>query len=196
MALSRDRDEIERLFSHLVRVLASRSPGLLDQPIGVEDLYQRLIPYRGHRSSLQFDTNQDYEMALLRLLAGERGLAAIEQDDVRSALHREARSSNPDPGAFRAFPAATFRLDPLAVRATLEAEQAYAPPAEGPSPPRDVAPEPEAACPHCDRTLPAARAVTFCPHCGGNVTQPQCPSCGTQLEPGWKFCITCGVKRG
>jgi hypothetical protein len=47
-------------------------------------------------------------------------------------------------------------------------------------------------CRYCGGSLPDGRQVTFCPHCGQNVTIVQCPACSTELELGWKFCITCG----
>ncbi len=47
-------------------------------------------------------------------------------------------------------------------------------------------------CPACDEGLPAGRAITFCPHCGQNVTTSNCPACGSELEVGWKFCPSCG----
>ena len=47
-------------------------------------------------------------------------------------------------------------------------------------------------CRYCGQALPEGRAVTFCPSCGQNVTLRHCPACSTELEIGWKFCITCG----
>ena len=47
-------------------------------------------------------------------------------------------------------------------------------------------------CPYCTNTIPAGRAVSFCPHCGLNVTVAQCPACSSEVEPGWHFCVTCG----
>ncbi len=47
-------------------------------------------------------------------------------------------------------------------------------------------------CPYCTGALPAGRGVTFCPHCGMNVTIAQCPACSSEVEPGWHYCVTCG----
>ena len=47
-------------------------------------------------------------------------------------------------------------------------------------------------CRYCGQALPEGRRITFCPYCGNNVTVVQCPACSTELEVGWKFCITCG----
>ena len=47
-------------------------------------------------------------------------------------------------------------------------------------------------CRSCDGELPEGRAITFCPHCGQNLTTMNCPACGSELELGWNFCPTCG----
>ena len=48
------------------------------------------------------------------------------------------------------------------------------------------------ACRYCGGELPEGRNITFCPHCGQNLTVLNCPACGTELDVGWKFCTTCG----
>jgi len=47
-------------------------------------------------------------------------------------------------------------------------------------------------CRYCNELLPAGRTITFCPHCGQNLTVVNCEACGTELELGWKFCPICG----
>ena len=47
-------------------------------------------------------------------------------------------------------------------------------------------------CRYCGGALPEGRNITFCPHCGQNLTVANCPACGTELDVGWKFCTTCG----
>lgn len=47
-------------------------------------------------------------------------------------------------------------------------------------------------CLFCREHLPAGRQVSFCPHCGQDLTVVHCPACGSELERGWKFCVTCG----
>jgi hypothetical protein len=47
-------------------------------------------------------------------------------------------------------------------------------------------------CRYCSGALPAGRRLTYCPHCGQNLTVQHCPACNTELEVGWKFCTTCG----
>ncbi len=186
MALSHSGNDVERLFHRLVEILAREGPGSLDRAIPVAELYQRVIPYRANRSALRFETHQDYEMALLRLLAGELGLVVLDPDGAREALDREARSINPDPGLFRAYPDARLRLSRSAVEAALGSQEPYAPPeAKAASGQGD-------GCPQCDQPFPDGRVVLFCPSCGANVSVRECASCGTPLELAWKFCITCG----
>lgn len=301
-------DDLDRLFRHLVYLLADQDPERLHAPFEVAELYQRMLPYRQHRSALRFDTYQDYEMALLRLLSGDRGYATVEPVEVQEALRQEAEAINPDTGAFREYAAARVRLNAAAVRTALDARGAYAPaaPADTPTPhgitaqrhppatpppphgmtaerepspapppphgvtaerhpsappapphgmtaerqptptsppPHGMTAEPQreadrepapprpvmrvvgggrdaagevrrrgadaveesahpdgvtepSGCPYCGEDLPAHRAVFYCPFCGGNVKGVDCPQCGTALEVGWSFCITCGDKVG
>ncbi|HEY6827182.1 MAG TPA: zinc ribbon domain-containing protein [Gemmatimonadaceae bacterium] len=51
-------------------------------------------------------------------------------------------------------------------------------------------------CRYCNELLPAGRTITFCPHCGQNLTVVNCEACGTELEVGWKFCPVCGRPAG
>jgi hypothetical protein len=47
-------------------------------------------------------------------------------------------------------------------------------------------------CRFCGGDLPPGRQITFCPHCGQNITVINCAACGTELELGWSYCTTCG----
>ena len=55
-------DDVDRLFRYLVRHLQDSAPEYLRRSFQVSELYQRLIPYRLHRSGLGFDSIEDYEM--------------------------------------------------------------------------------------------------------------------------------------
>jgi hypothetical protein len=57
---------------------------------------------------------------------------------------------------------------------------------------RSIVPQPGERCRSCNEVIPPGRALTFCPHCGQNLTTVNCPACGSELELGWKFCPTCG----
>jgi hypothetical protein len=51
---------------------------------------------------------------------------------------------------------------------------------------------PTRGCRYCGGRLPDGRVLTFCPHCGLDLTKRQCPACSTEMEMGWRFCVTCG----
>src|SRR5256886_8260538 len=97
-------DDLDRLFERLVSVLADDAPGRLAVPFAAAEVYERLVPYRSNRSILKVATRQDYEMAVLRLLAGGRGDAALQPAEVREALGREAGEKKPETGLFRPVP--------------------------------------------------------------------------------------------
>ena len=48
-------------------------------------------------------------------------------------------------------------------------------------------------CLYCGDRLPIDRPVRFCPHCGQRQTPPECPSCHSEVEPGWRHCVSCGA---
>ncbi len=212
-------DDLERLFRGLVDVLRAQEPEQPMHTFEVSELYQSIIPYRKYKKALRFDASQDYEMAVLRLLAGEAGYASVEPIEVQQALLEEAQSVNPNPAAFREFAAARVRLNQSAVQAVAQSDEAYAPPST-PEEQEDeelrveerskepvfepiaveTAPRPSirpsidkaSVCPHCREELPAKPQLIFCPFCGTRVRPVECPECGSEIEPNWKFCITCG----
>jgi hypothetical protein len=217
-----DENDVGRLFRGLVAVLAERDPGRLERGFQVAELYQDLVPYRTHRGQLGFASNQDYEAAVLGLLAGLGDFARIEPAEARETLAAEAASRNPDPTLFREFAAARVRLNQQRVRTLLAGNAAYAPPSETPEPEPSAAPTAAAVsppppvfelaaepppprirqtapatprCPSCEQALPADRAVVFCPFCGKEVGRPVCARCGDDLAPEWRFCPRCGAAR-
>ena len=64
-----------------------------------------------------------------------------------------------------------------------------APVAEAPAAPVAAA----ARCSYCGGSLPAGRAVHFCPHCGQSQLLGQCPRCKAEVEYGWRHCVSCGT---
>jgi hypothetical protein len=213
-------DELDRLFGLLVAALARETRVAV--PFPASDVYERLVPYRSNRSRLNVATHQDYEMAVLRLLAGERNYVQLEPETVREAMQREIATINPDPAYFRTFPDAHVMVNGRAAERVLLADRAYAPatpdddeeelvdttgenpvpvplvsasafraparPKEGLSPNQ---------CEYCGGVLPGNREARFCPHCG----QPQegelkCPGCGSQVDVGWAYCLSCGRATG
>lgn len=230
-------DDVTRLFRRLVNNIAALDPDRLERPFPVAEIARSLVPYRTHRAALKLETSEDYDIAVLRLLAGVGGYAVVEPEEARAALAQEAASGNPDTGKYQRLPNATVRLDAEKVAAAL----ADAPPAPAVQPPVPERPSgsgepiadgesdtdidttsttetqlpftldddasedeppaaepralaPGASCSYCGGALPTGRAVLFCPHCGQNIGVVHCPTCGSELDVGWKFCVTCGQK--
>ncbi len=127
-------DEVTRLFRTLVKHLAEHDPRRLSAPFQISELYQSLVPYRLFKSELEFGSIEDYEMAILRLLSGERGLVTLDPDDVQEVLRAEVEAVVPDTGAFRDFAGARLLLQAEAVRSVLDERSSYAPPGFEPEP--------------------------------------------------------------
>jgi len=216
-------DELDRLFGLLVGALAREARVAV--PFPASDVYERLVPYRSNRSRLNVATHQDYEMAVLRLLAGERNYVQLEPETVRDAMQREIATINPDPAYFRTFPDAQIMVNGRAAERVMQADRAYAPPSaqtsddemelsdttgENPvplpvSPPaafRSAVPKAKDAlapnqCEYCGGVLPANREARFCPHCGQpREGELKCQGCGSELDVGWAYCLACGRPTG
>jgi hypothetical protein len=207
-------DDLERLFGRLVANLADLDPSRLHRPFPVAELTESLVPYRTHRVALGLASGEDYEMVVLRLLAGERGYATVEPDEVREAFAREVQSVNPETGLYRKFRDATVRLDPDAVNAALggagpaaeeslgEDEEESAP---EPGPASAAAHGPEADAAYAEAQLPFVLEEAE----DEDATQPAalprqasaaapCPYCGGELPVGRAvlFCPHCGQNVG
>ena len=121
-------DELDRLFGLLVEALAreTRIGSLRRSP--PPEVYERLVPYRSNRSRLNVATHQDYEMAVLRLLAGERGLrAARARERARGACSARSPRSIPIPRISAASPTLLVMVNRIAAaERVLLADRAYA----------------------------------------------------------------------
>ncbi len=109
-------DELDRMYRRLVQNIRAGFPDLLTRPFEVSQLYQHVIPYRLNRRELGIDSNEEYELTLLRLLSGTRGLLTGDPE-MQRALRAELESPNPDLTAFRGYATSTVALDPEALRA-------------------------------------------------------------------------------
>lgn len=223
-------DDLDRLFRRLVENIRNGYPAYLSHHFEVSELYQNLIPYRHNRREMGIETNQDYEVALCRLLSGERGYLAVD-DAMAGALRAELATPNPNTAIFREFAASRVALLAGAQRRAdemlVEAASVPVDAAPGGATSGTASPAPRASwaargspstsvattiqptasaaassgstsarndsdCRYCGGNLPDGRRVSFCPHCGQNLTIQRCPACGTELDMSWKFCITCG----
>jgi hypothetical protein len=105
-------DEMDRMFRRLVHNVRAGFPDLLTRSFEVSALYQTLIPYRLNRSELGIDSAEEYELTVMRLLAGGRGLLHGDPD-MQAALQAELESPNPDLSIFRAWATASLPCDCL-----------------------------------------------------------------------------------
>jgi len=214
--------DLERLFQQLVATLAATDPGRLNRPVALGDIQESILPYRTSRRALGVDTVEDYELLLLRLASGDGGFARTAPKEACAQFAREVASSNPDLSLLRRHADASLTLEGLRVARALAASEddPYAPPepdieiesepqprpsagdlldlevARAPAPPPDAPPPdapPALMCLFCGSTLPTGRTVNFCPSCGQSQTIPRCPHCQSDVELGWRHCITCGA---
>ena len=209
---------LARFHSALLEEIRGRRPEYLHAPFTVAEIYQNLVPYGTHRDRIGVEMNGDYEDALLRLLAGEGGYLFLESAPALRALREEMGSSNPNTGLYREYAAVDVRLNPAflgvgpgrsggapaahAEPVSVEDLAPEPPPAQAAPVPKQAAPAAAVAraipdtCPWCRAELPSRPNLNFCPFCGTDVHVVPCPGCGAELDPEWRFCITCGTEVG
>jgi Double zinc ribbon len=245
-------DDLDRLYDRLLANIREGFPHLLDRAFQLGDVSEHLVPYRLNRRELGFDSVRQYELALMRLAAGEKGYLRADSA-AQDAFRRALATPEPDGALLRDYARSSVALaqgsasrgsssDAVAAapsRLAADAAASPAPPADPepvpvspppidtpartvaptverpivespapmavPEPPRvrpvavgaplEARPVPTVIggpCRYCGQALPEGRQVTFCPHCGQNVTVRHCPACSTELDIGWHYCITCG----
>jgi hypothetical protein len=191
-------DDLDRLFRRLVHNMRAEYPAYLTSPFPVAELYQSVIPYRHNRVALEMEVHEDYEVALTRLLSGERGY--VVSDPAMQQGLAAVLSTGKGAITYRTYAAALIEVAADAIR-KLDADLARSgerplTPAVSPAVrPKAAAPVPilsDLPCMFCGGDFPKGRPITFCPHCGMNVTVRLCPACSAEVEVGWKFCPTCG----
>ena len=191
-------DELDRMFRRLVYNVRAGFPDLLTRSFEVSALHQHIIPYRLNRAELGFDTAEEYELALMRLLAGTRGLLSGDPD-MQAAMQAELESPNPDLSLFRAWGTSSITITSSAIRtldgpspatvrapvasptrqaemagrATVEVATAVASPValrrETPHAPLAAAPKPVAPAPAAPMAAAVSAHGTGCRYCGGEL---------------------------
>jgi predicted RNA-binding Zn-ribbon protein involved in translation (DUF1610 family) len=206
-------DDLDRLFQRLVHNIRNGHAEYLSVPFTVAELHDTLVPYRHYRRDLGIETNQDYEAAVTRLISGERGYVRADEA-MQQRLKKEVASSHADPGLFREYASTRISLVPEAVKnlgVSIPAKTAggYSVGARAPSEgngggesagttsftvPTLTSMDLPEGCRYCGGTLPEGRAITYCPNCGQNLAAKHCAGCGAELDPAWKFCVSCGKR--
>lgn len=213
--------DVERLFRHLVHSLQAGDPSRLQESVLLHDLLTRIVPYRNTRRALGVDTSEDYELLVLRLVAGEGGFVRAEPEPMHVRFTEEAVSVNPDLGVLHEFRDAQLVLDPNATAWVLAGHarpDGYAPPAAQtppvppsappvpPVPPVPPAPPvppvtpvpPAPPAPSVPRTAPPPTPMPPPRHesaaSSGRAGEHPCLMCGGRLPGGRlvNFCPHCG----
>jgi hypothetical protein len=198
-------NDLDRIFRQIVVNLTATDPARLRDPLSLAEIRDSIVPYRANRRALQIESSEDYEVALIRLCAGEGGLATTQPREAQEEFASELVSPNPDLSVIQKHEKAFVSLNPdaLARAADPNPDRAFAPreTTEPPTVPRQ--PTPAATprpienelprCKRCGDTLPTGRVVNFCPQCGQNLTRRRCPQCNAELELEWRHCVSCGT---
>ena len=103
-------DDLDRLYLELVEILRREQPRALGQPLRLLDVHERFIPYRRVRNRVGLYSNDDYEIALTRLLSGERGYLDADRD-VQQELSSGLAEILPDARRYLAFPETRVMLN-------------------------------------------------------------------------------------
>jgi len=104
-------DDLDRLYLEFVEIARRERGAAFTEPMTVLELHDELIPYRRVRDPADLRSNDDYELALSRMLAGERDYLLSDgnmQDEVRAGLEETL----PDLRRYRAFPSVRVWLNP------------------------------------------------------------------------------------
>lgn len=213
--VARSLDDLDRLAFRLSRTVRTQFPQLLTQGFTLTDLEERLLPYREVRREMADGGADAFETALLRLISGERGYLHTDAE-LQNACRQALGFPSPTLAMVRSWATTTVRLAQPGTPADGVAATQNTASASGARPqvvdPSDLFPAPSAnppsggvgappvtpstrthvCCRYCDNRLPEGRKVTYCPHCGMDMTKRQCPACSTELEVHWKYCVTCG----
>lgn len=134
--------DLRRLFSLIVHNIAAIDASRLYSPVSLGELMQRIAPYRSSRRHLDVVTSEEYELLLLRLAAGEEGLARLEPPETLARFRKELGGVHPDLHILVFDEAATLTLSREAVTAVLggTGERGFAPPGDRQAPPAAAAP--------------------------------------------------------
>ncbi len=176
-AATRSLDDLDRLAFRLARVIRQHYPQLMTQGFTLIDLEERLLPFRETRREMADSGTESWERAMLRLLAGEREILATEPS-LRDACRQALALPSPTLALVRGWSNSLLSMGVQADSADVAQPAGKAGLAR--------------CCHFCGGRVPEGRRITFCPHCGLDMTKRQCPACSTELEASWRFCVTCG----
>lgn len=196
-------DALDLLFRRLV--LSAQAAGVLDRPLEVGEIIDRLAPYGAARRDGKIETHDDYQHLVMRLVAGERDLVFADdlmQDDLRAEL----ASPNPDLAVLRTYRNASIRLSTGGMQQVLAGDTTIdlTPPtpikpglavrASKPVPAVDPISEPSSGASAEPATMARDNHALFEAFGGTGTGTGGCPYCAQPLPDGRtvKFCPSCG----
>jgi len=163
-------DELTRFARRLVERLGVRPDGV-HRPVSLEELREKILPYRAHRRALGLESVEDYETVILRLAAEERGYVKTVPPGTAARCREELAQPNPDLGILDELAGSTVQITSMAAAQIVADEgrgdpppaaparvdaQSSAPERSAASSPPNVAPAPAAPA-RDDRRAPPAR---------------------------------------
>jgi len=143
----------------------------------------------------KFENGAGAEPALVgagREVASESAQRVSSPRGAASATSTAPRGASSAPTVPSGMPVSAPRRAAPATNNVSTGPRAAVSPGGSPRASQTIVPQAGEQCRYCSGALPAGRRITFCPHCGQNLTVVNCLACGTELELGWKFCTTCG----
>ncbi len=208
-------DDLDRLYIELVEVLRCDRADKLEEPLTIAELHRERVPYQRVREPAGLRSHDDYELALARLLSGERGYVTTEAADMQAEVGAGLEETYPDVRRFHAFSDVLVKLNPDHIPPPGHIR--YAPPELQEAAMRDVEAERitrKQAAEEAERLAreerereqlemldpPEAAAEVaevdgwICPACSSELPQRPlkfCPHCGDRLR---HMCSTCGAR--
>lgn len=192
--------DLERLFSLIVTNLAATDPARLGRPIPLTELTGQIVPYRSSRRQLDVVTTEEYETLILRLAAGEAGLAETRPPETQARFRRELEAIQPDLHVLEIDESAAILLSREAVARVLGGAS-FAPPG-APTAPAPLTPRPEVPAPASSASAPGRTPAPPPVHdveiveweAGHEIGSERCNFCGGALPHGRvvNFCPHCG----
>jgi hypothetical protein len=210
-------DDLDRLYYEFVEIMRRDRQSALTDPLSILELHDQIIPYRRIRDGAGLRSNDDYEVALTRLLSGERGYLdgdRVMQDELRAGLEETL----PDIRRYRAFsdtrvslnsalipPPGHIRYAPPEVRERADLPETSSDEAEEARELGEIkeieakeveTEEVEDEQTEAEEIEPVMAELTGpeeCPVCSVEIPAQSsyCPYCGARVVPG--TCVACGA---
>lgn len=209
-------DDLDRLYVELVESLRRQQPSALTRSLTVFELHEQLVPYRRVRNSIGFSSNDEYEVALSRLLSGERGYL-LGDGEMQGNVQAGLEEVLPDIRRYQSFPEHRVSLNPVGIPPPGDIR--YAPPelreradwATDAVDIRELAPDPDVEPANLEGATAGSESPAASPvpdaidaSVGGGVahspdaaempreTLELCHTCGVEVPDSASYCPFCG----